>query len=1291
MAISGFAYDSVSNGVGFVTSNKTGTGTAIYESMSISGVGNRLVGSINIESTNIFLNNIANTTASTTSLGERNNAGDAAGNMSLDRASIIVGDIGGNRTNLRLTNLNNLIFSQANESSLVFIFSYGTELRNSRFTNLHLHQLENIGVVIENVVYINTNGGQLNFGVGRVDRFGIDIASSRSGYRSFLGTGNSGNNGFVDWNPAQGLAIAGLLAFNHSANNYAWAGLTIAQEFVNPDKSKISDVYVTLRDNFANPAGAISTIATWITDSNGRLAGTYDSRTRAAGSNISRPAIYCFLRKSRYTGGSVLISGFSGTTGTHFNYASDVVTVQLVVKSYRHLVPAIQSAPAGQIGRINASGTVSEYSEFILSLDLGVTESNPTTVASYSGISHSTDSFTLSGTLNLNQVYDSRKLYWRNTENATLPGIDGDIARFGTTNITINDSSNAPALTAKYLRFSTNGIIDLVAAGNYSATVAQVPSIGVVTVADGASNLSTWSFASGATINLRAAATAATVTVTSTTGITAGAGVTLVAPVLTVTFTVLNATRIRIDDNAGTLIAATASSGTSFEFTGGGPGQTYIAYAVLPGFVSRQVTFVYPSSSSTIDLTLDSDPNYLAGTWALYALSLDGTGLGTTADISLNPTTRVITMATGLGLDQPSGISMRALASFINEARYRTEALMNRHRPIVAVSATAGEFELRRGWSFGNGATRNLLRDGGFVLFDNAGVVLERWLNVTGLGELRNAATTIGYYVQDAATDAATTNFVNPGQPNQVIQIFGGPSNGNFERTDFLSVYARRIGEAGTRYDLLDAQNLPSLRAQRYFVLLSTATDLLITIAADTEIDANANGIPDVAPYNGMSIAWQDVSEFYPTWTNGFTYPAKAVVGDAGRFWRTALGGTSSGTGVADDAGVVWVAYAGERQINGVWRCFQAITDLNGQGASELRNFHNWANRQSVDIDSTPGFRTGRVEATLSRTEGTRVILARGGYVDDFSPLEQLRITPVDVFGVQREFPPPPNQIVITGIPAVSNAILAVINLTTMAITYPTITGSGAVIELDAATSYLFAADAPGYQRQAVTLAGNTPAFEFTLINNRALYDSGVSLAAFVAFDYSTLEVTITYNAGVTYNFANMYRTIEDYLATEPGVLFPNPPVPLIVDVGGGNGRNYLFFPYDEAADMANPVRVMADPLNTVQPTLTDFVVVLAGAPAPLFDIFDFSNGKVIRFQTEAVSATVNVSGGLSTEDRAVIDDIESYTRPMAKQLGLVTGVTATHTPTAITVSDADGSTTITDNGGGSYTVQKVP
>lgn len=72
--------------------------------------------------------------------------------------------------------------------------------------------------------------------------------------------------------------------------------------------------------------------------------------------------------------------------------------------------------------------------------------------------------------------------------------------------------------------------IELVNAGTQSVPVSVLAS-GIVKVADGTTNLTAWTFASGTTINLRSGATAATVQVSSTSGITAGSGVTLTAPV----------------------------------------------------------------------------------------------------------------------------------------------------------------------------------------------------------------------------------------------------------------------------------------------------------------------------------------------------------------------------------------------------------------------------------------------------------------------------------------------------------------------------------------------------------------------------------------------------------------------------------------------------------------------------------------------------------------------------------------------------------------------------------------
>ena len=75
-----------------------------------------------------------------------------------------------------------------------------------------------------------------------------------------------------------------------------------------------------------------------------------------------------------------------------------------------------------------------------------------------------------------------------------------------------------------------------------------------------------------------------------------------------------------------------------------------------------------------------------------------------------------------------------------------------------------------------------------------------------------------------------------------------------------------------------------------------------------------------------------------------------------------------------------------------------------------------------------------------------------------------------------------------------------------------------------------------------------------------------------------------------------------------------------------------------------------------------------------------------VRFISDGAQVGLGVIDWDGTKERS-LGDVEAYIRPMAKQLGLVSGISATHSPTAIVVSDGEGSTTITDNGGGSYTV----
>jgi hypothetical protein len=659
-------------------------------------------------------------------------------------------------------------------------------------------------------------------------------------------------------------------------------------------------------------------------------------------------------------------------------------------------------------------------------LDPEITQATKATVDAYSGFTFNsgTTTLTLAADLTNAQVYDRIRSYL----------VDNmGVARFGAFTKVANRLTIDWSLSLS-VGLSAGGVIAFVGTTldlSTTATQLRVFEIGatqIVTVADGTTNLTTWTFASGATINRRAGATASTVQVASVTGITAGSGVTLVAPVLTVTITGLTATtRLKIyNTGTQTLVAGVNSSSTSFEWTGATIGNGYDIYAVLPGKLPRVLrNYIFPSASTSLPFAQDDDTSYVA-TSGLAIDSASGANLGTSSDIYINistPSAVLIQMATGFGLSQPTGITWQRLYSRVMEARYAADTYMPYDGLIVPTSVTAGEFVMTRSTELADATTRNLVRNGGVRYLSTAGATTAEYCNITGIGSLQTPASTTGYFVQDSATNATTTNFVNPGQPNQMIQIYGDSTHGNLDRRSFLAVYARRLGEAGTRYDVVAAEG--TLKPQQYKALLSTSTDLIATITADTQIDANADGTPDVAPYSGMSITWQVASGFHAAWANGFAYPANSVVGSAGRFYRTTAGGTSSGTGVADDSGVTWAAYAGERQINGVYRCFQTITNLNGASYEFIRNYHNWANRQTVDIDAGTVNRTGRVASTLSTSRGSQVILSTGGYVDNFEASDSLSIIPVDVFGTERPLPAPPPTISVNGFQPLSSVTIS--------------------------------------------------------------------------------------------------------------------------------------------------------------------------------------------------------------------------------------------------------------------------
>jgi hypothetical protein len=122
----------------------------------------------------------------------------------------------------------------------------------------------------------------------------------------------------------------------------------------------------------------------------------------------------------------------------------------------------------------------------------------------------------------------------------------------------------------------------------------------------------------------------------------------------------------------------------------------------------------------------------------------------------------------------------------------------------------------------------------------------------------------------------------------------------------------------------------------------------IITYTSGTEVEVDRNFPATDAAMDwehrakGMTVSFLLGSGF-TTWADSTVYPASAVVYDAagnsgqGGWFFTAAGGTSSGTGVADDIGVTdWAAYDGEEQIGSSYFAYNRIIDANGATLEEV-------------------------------------------------------------------------------------------------------------------------------------------------------------------------------------------------------------------------------------------------------------------------------------------------------------------------------------------------------------------
>jgi hypothetical protein len=232
--------------------------------------------------------------------------------------------------------------------------------------------------------------------------------------------------------------------------NYILEGYSVSWKFVDTASLPVSGVKVCLYDNIDNIHtynGTLSKRAEYITDSAGKLVGTWDSRLRTSGSSQVRDTLFLLSLRTNTNGSTYSIS--NGRP-----YSLDAVQNQIAVKSYSHAASSFQQGTnysnTAKVGAINETYAASIFENFYLGLDASISEQNKSVVDAYTQLD------------NPLKLYDYAKSKWYDNESYPLLSRTGNTINTGSYNVTIDASAasvfafNGSTITIKAATFVGN-------------------------------------------------------------------------------------------------------------------------------------------------------------------------------------------------------------------------------------------------------------------------------------------------------------------------------------------------------------------------------------------------------------------------------------------------------------------------------------------------------------------------------------------------------------------------------------------------------------------------------------------------------------------------------------------------------------------------------------------------------------------------------------------------------------------------------------------------------------------
>jgi hypothetical protein len=332
----------------------------------------------------------------------------------------------------------------------------------------------------------------------------------------------------------------------------------------------------------------------------------------------------------------------------------------------------------------------------------------------------------------------------------------------------------------------------------------------------------------------------------------------------------------------------------------------------------------------------------------------DGDDLNVGTEITLDTSAKTFTLVAAGNLVAKDGVTLQALYSkFI---KLWESSTYNKYPfPMYAIDALSGQFQFGtdggspNGWKPSGDTTRQMLRDGGWSEYSNAGVLNRQYVGIVALASGFPSGAQF-YYQKDSGGAAA--NFTFTDAPNEGIQVYGDSTNGNFDNRTYFKLFCR---EPNYTFDdaVLGDVGLSATGAFKVSLPISVGTDLKTYSSGSPILDAAMSG----APYSSLSLTWYATDQ-NKTIGSG-SYPFRIIVDNT----------TANAT---------------------------------------LEQIYTWIQyklRQNSDIDAGSGTVNGKTQASLMSFTGDTLYCSQDVFIDGVLSADLNRIYFIDHNAVQRYYP----------------------------------------------------------------------------------------------------------------------------------------------------------------------------------------------------------------------------------------------------------------------------------------------